>query len=281
MDTLELPVGDYKFTAQAAGPPDGRLVLLLHGFPQSSLEWRHQLVSLAEAGYRAVAPDQRGYSAEARPEGVEHYATDHLVADALAMVDEMGAHKVDVVGHDWGAWVAWHLAARYPERLRTLTSVSLPHPLALFDAILHGKGDQVVRSAYVGFFRQEGIAETTLLAANGEGLKKALSATGMGDKETDFYVAQMRRPGALTAALSWYRAITPEDAQGIGAITTPTLYVWSDKDTALGREAAEATASHVEGPYRFEVLEGVSHWIPEEAPEDLDRLLLEHLAAWD
>ncbi len=281
METIEVPVGAYRFSAQVAGPEDGRLVLLLHGFPQSSSEWRRQLVTLAEAGYRAVAPDQRGYSPKARPEGVENYATAHLVADALAIVDEMGGHKVDVVGHDWGAWVAWHMAARYPERLRTLTSVSLPHPAALSDAILSGNVDQAARSAYIGFFRQEGIAEKTLLVNEGDGLRKMLVATGLPEKETDQYVDLMCEPGALTAALSWYRAVTPEEAKGIAPITTPTMYVWSDKDVALGRDAAEATASHVEGPYRFEVLQGVSHWIPEVAAEELDRLLLEHLSSWD
>ncbi|MDQ3569018.1 MAG: alpha/beta hydrolase [Actinomycetota bacterium] len=281
MDTIELPVGDYTFSARAAGPEDGRLVVLLHGFPQSSYQWRHQLAALAEAGYRAVAPDQRGYSPGARPEGVEHYGTDHLVADVLAMVDEMGAHQVDMVGHDWGAWVAWHLAARYPERLRSLTAVSLPHPVAFVDAALRGKGDQAVRSAYIGLFRQEGIAERTLLVNDGDGLRKALVAAGLPRKEADYYVGLMRQPGALTAALSWYRAVSPEDAEGIGPITTPTLYVWSDQDAALGRDAAEATASHVEGPYRFEVMEGVSHWIPEVAAEELDRLLLEHLSSWN
>ncbi len=280
METIEVPVGAYRFSAQVAGPADGRLVLLLHGFPQSSFEWRHQLATLAEAGYRAVAPDQRGYSPKARPKGVEHYATDHLVADALAIVDEMGGHQVDVVGHDWGAWVAWHLAARYPERLRTLTAVSLPHPAALFEAIASGKGDQAVRSAYIGFFRQEGIAEKTLLANDGDGLRKTLVAAGLPEKEADPYVDLMRQPEALTAALSWYRAVSPEEALGIGPITTPTMYVWSDKDVALGRDAAEATASHVEGPYRFEVIEGVSHWIPEVAADELDRLLLEHLSSW-
>jgi len=280
LETIEIPVGAYRFTAQVAGPEDGRLVLLLHGFPQTSREWRRQLATLAAAGYRVVAPDQRGYSPKARPEGVEHYGTDHLVADALAIVDEMGGHMVDVVGHDWGAWVAWNLAARYPERLRTLTAVSLPHPAALFDAILHGKGDQAMRSSYIALFQQEGIAEKTLLVNDGDGLRKMLMATGLPEKESDFYVGLMREPGALTAALSWYRAVSPEEAQGIGPITTPTMYVWSDKDVALGREAAEATASHVEGPYRFEVIEGVSHWIPEVAADELDRLLLEHLSSW-
>jgi len=280
VDTIEIPVGAYRFSAQVAGPEDGRLVLLLHGFPQSSLAWRHQLTTLAEAGYRAVAPDQRGYSPQARPEGVEHYATEHLVADVLAMVDEMGGHKVDVVGHDWGAWVACQLAARYPERLRTLTAVSVPHPVALSEAIFSGRGDQAARSAYIAFFRQEGISEKTLLINDGDGLRKMLVATGLPEEQADLYVDLMCQPGALTAALSWYRAVTPSDAEGMAPITTPTLYVWSDKDVALSRAAAEATASHVEGPYRFEVMEGVSHWIPEVAADELDRVLLEHLSSW-
>lgn len=280
METIEIPVGAYRFSARVAGPEDGRLVLLLHGFPQSSLAWRRQLATLAEAGYRAVAPDQRGYSPKARPEGVEHYATDHLVADALAIVDEMGGHKVDVVGHDWGAWVAWQMAARYPERLRTLTAVSVPHPVAFLEAILSGKGDQAARSAYIAFFRQEGIAEKTLLLNDGDGLRKMLAATGLPEEQADVYVGLMREPGALTAALSWYRAVGPADTEGMAPITTPTMYVWSDRDVALGRQAAEATAAHVEGPYRFEVIEGVSHWIPEVAADQLGRLLLEHLSSW-
>lgn len=280
MEAIELSVGGYTFSARAAGPEDGRLVLLLHGFPQSSHQWRHQLATLSEAGYRAVAPDLRGYCATARPEGVEHYALRPLLADVLAMADDIGGHQVDVVGHDWGAYLAWQLAARYPERLRTLTAVSVPHPTAFFDVILHGGADQAARSAYIAFFRQEGVPEKTLLANNGAGLRAALVSTGLPDEEADVYVARMLEPGALTAALSWYRAVSPKDAEGMGPITTPTLYLWSDKDVAIGREAAEATARYVEGPYRFEVLAGVNHWITEVAPAELDRLLLDHLAAW-
>ena len=197
------------------------------------------------------------------------------------MVDEIGGHQSDLVGHDWGAYVAWQLAARYPERLRTLTAVSVPHPVAFLEALLSGTGTQAARSAYIGFFRQEGIPEKTLLAGDGAGLRKALVATGLPEEDAEHYVELMRQPGALTAALSWYRAVSLDDARTMGPVTTPTLYVWSDKDVALGREAAEATAGHVEGPYRFEVLSGVSHWIPEVAADDLDRMLLEHLSSWD
>jgi pimeloyl-ACP methyl ester carboxylesterase len=278
---MRIPAGSNTFTAQAAGPADGRLVVLLHGFPQTSHEWRHQLPALAEAGYRAVAFDQRGYSPGARPEGVDAYRIHHLVADVLAVVDELGGHRFDLVGHDWGAAVAWYLAGNYPERLRTLTAVSVPHPAAFFAVLLGPGADQAARSSYIGFLRQDGLPERALLAGDGGGLRTVLTASGLAPEAAEAYVAFFRAPGALTAAINWYRAASMEDLQRMGPVSTPTLYVWSDGDVAIGREAAEATAGYMGGPYRFEVLDGVSHWIPEEAPDRLNRLLLEHLQAWD
>lgn len=278
IDEIEVPAGPWLFRGLAAGPEDGRLVLLLHGFPQSSYEWRHQLLALAEAGYRGVAFDQRGYSPAARPEGLEHYSVDHLVTDVMAVADAIGGHQIDLVGHDWGALVAWQLAGRYPQRVRSLTAVSVPHAAAFVAALASESGDQIRRSAYIAFFQQEGTAEETLLADEGAGLRRLLKASAFpGDAEP--YIALMREPGALTAALSWYRALGRGMVQPAGPISVPTLYVWSDGDPAIGREAAEGTGDHVEGPYRFEVLAGVSHWIPEAAPEELNRLLLEHLAS--
>lgn len=271
MERLEIPVGEWTFDAVASGPPDGELVLLLHGFPQTSAEWRAQLEALGEAGYRAVAPDQRGYSPRARPVGNEWYDVRHLVADVLAMADWLGGHTFHLVGHDWGAVVAWQVAGRYPDRLRSLAAVSVPHPVA-FATALAASGDQWARSAYIGFFRQPG-SEDTL---SPEVLRALFDRSGHpGDVEE--YIHALSQPGALTAALSWYRAINLNMVMGLGPITTPTLYVWSTDDVALGREAAEATAAHVAGPYRFEVLDGVSHWIPEEAAGELNRLLLDHL----
>ena len=280
LEALELPVGPFTFRGRAAGPEDGRLVLLLHGFPQSCLSWRPQLEALAGAGYRAVAFDQRGYSPGARPEAVEQYRVERLVADVLAVADELGGHQVDLVGHDWGGVVAWQAAARLPERLRTLTAVSVPHPAALADTLLGGNLDQAGRSSYIAFFRREGIAETTLLAGGAAGLRRLLTGSGLDEAHAEEYAGLMQEPGALTAALNWYRAASLEDARDLAPVTTPTLYVWSDGDMALGRAAAEGTKGHVSGPYRFEVLSGVSHWIPEQAPAELNRLLLEHLAAW-
>ena len=275
MERLEVTVGDLVFDARAAGPADGQLVLLLHGFPQTSFAWRFQLDALGEAGFHVVAPDQRGYSAGARPRAVEEYGAEHLVGDVLGMADALGAERFHVVGHDWGGAVAWQVAGRHPDRLWTLTSVSTPHPAAFRRSIQDG--EQRDRSSYMLFFRSPE-AEAFFLDDDAAGLSSLYSASGLPPEAADEYVRVLTRPGAMTAALNWYRAADLGLVEGLGPITTPTLYVWSTRDPALGQEAAEATAGHVEGPYRFEVLENVSHWIPEQAPDTLNRLLLEHLA---
>lgn len=280
MEELGIDVGGgFTFRARATGPAVGRLVLLLHGFPQTSRSWRAPMAMLGEAGHRAVAFDQRGYSPGARPEGVEHYGLDSLVADVIAVADDLGGHRFDLVGHDWGGVIAWHVAGRHPDRVRTLTVASTPHPLA-FAAALRGElgGDQKAKSGYVDFFRSAG-AEAAFLADDAAVLR-SLYATFPTDV-SDEYVEVLSQPGALTGALNYYRATSFDAQPPAGDITSPTLYVWSTDDMALGREAAEATGQHVAGPYRFEVLEGVSHWIPEDAGDDFGRLLLEHLAAHD
>jgi pimeloyl-ACP methyl ester carboxylesterase len=277
MESLQLPVGDHVFDALAAGPPDGRLVVLLHGFPQTSWSWRHVIPALADAGYRVVAPDQRGYSPGARPDGVDAYRMPQLVGDVVGMLDVLGADRADVVGHDWGAAVAWQLADRQPDRVRTLTAVSVPHPLAFVDA-LRTDEDQRERSQYMRLFQVEGKAEEVLLRSEDSGLRTFFGgAEATADVER--YVSLMHEPGVLTKCLNWYRAQDIADIEGVGPTTVPTLYVWSDGDAALGPTAAHATAAHVAAPYRFEILHGVSHWIPEEAPGQLATWLLEHLAA--
>jgi pimeloyl-ACP methyl ester carboxylesterase len=279
LESLRIPVGDEAFRARAAGPPDGELVLLLHGFPQTSWSYRHQLEALGDAGYRAVAFDQRGYSSEARPAGVERYRIPHFVADVLAVADELGGFEFHLVGHDWGAAVAWQVAGRHQDRLRTLTALSVPHPFA-FGRALSGEGgsDQGARSGYMEFFRSEGAADA-FLADDAAGLRNLYAMSGLEGADVEPYVEVLTQPGAMQAALNWYVAADVSAVEGLGPITVPTLFVWSTEDPALGREGAEWTAEYVEGPYRFEVLEGVSHWIPEEAPDRLNELLLQHLAS--
>ncbi|MCW2777274.1 MAG: Epoxide hydrolase [Frankiales bacterium] len=266
-----VPVGDLVLDVVDLGPRDAETVLLLHGFPQSSWEWRAIWPALLEAGYRVVAPDQRGYSPGARPDGVEAYRMTELVGDALGLLDALEVPQAHVVGHDWGAAVAGHLAGRRPGRLRSLTAVSVPHPAA-FGAALRSDPDQRERSQYMLAFNEPD-AESRLLADGAAWLRSGFGAL----PDADVYVRRMQEPGALTAGLNWYRAQTIGMRDPLPAVTVPTLYVWSDGDVALGPVPAAATASHVDGPYRFEVLHGVSHWVPEEAPEQLVALLLEHL----
>ena len=279
LESLRIPVGEEAFVARAAGPADGALVLLLHGFPQTSWSWRHQLEVLGESGFRAVALDQRGYSPEARPRDVERYRMRHLVADVLAVVDELGAFTFHLVGHDWGAAVAWQVAGRHQDRVRTLTALSVPHPLAFGRALRGEEGsDQRSRSGYMEDLRAPGAADA-FLAGGAAGLRDLYARSGLAEADVEPYVEVLTQPGAMQAALNWYAAADRSVVEGLGPITMPTLFVWSTEDPALGREAAEWTAEHVEGPFRFEVLEGVSHWIAEEAPERLNALLLEHLAS--
>ncbi|MCU1692627.1 MAG: putative alpha/beta hydrolase [Frankiales bacterium] len=266
-------VGELTFDVVDLGPRDSEVVLLLHGFPQSLWEWRLVWPALVDAGYRVVAPSQRGYSPGARPEGVEAYAMTHLVADAVGLLDALEVHAAHVVGHDWGAAVAWQLAGRQPGRVLSLGAVSVPHPAA-FGAALRTDDDQRARSQYMLMFN-EPTAEARLLADDAAWLRTALSrAPG-----AEHHVEHAQEPGALTAMLGWYRAQSAGMRDPLPPVTVPTLYVWSDEDDALGPVAAHATASYVDGPYRFEVLHGVSHWVPEEAPEQLVPLLLEHLRA--
>jgi pimeloyl-ACP methyl ester carboxylesterase len=234
------------------------------------------LEALAAAGYRAVAPDQRGYSPQARPAQVRDYRLPALVADVLAVADQVGAGRFHLVGHDWGGVVAWHLAARHPERLATLTAVSTPHPRAFAGALWSSA--QSLRSAYLPFFRTPRLPERVLGARRQRGLRLLLARSGLGRRWVDAYAAAMARPGALPAALAWYRAATPFSLR-TPAVAVPTLYLWGSGDAALGPRAARTTGRWVSGPYRFEELAGAGHWLPEHHAEALASSLLEHVRA--
>jgi pimeloyl-ACP methyl ester carboxylesterase len=280
IDRLEISAGGLVFTGRACGPHEGRRVLLLHGFPQTSWAWRDELTALGRAGYRAVAPDLRGYCPGARPTEVGDYATEHLVGDVLALADCMEIETFDLVGHDWGGMLAWIVASQHSERVRSLSVVSTPHPLALEHALLGGDPGQASYGEAMASFRAPEIPERLLLGpdGSGSGLSTLLAETGLDDDDAKMYVAALTEPGALTAALNWYRAMDRAALADLMAVTVPTLYVWSTGDDAFGRVAAEETAEHVSGPYTFEVLDNVSHWVPEMAPVELSDLLLRHLS---
>ncbi|MGT2427132.1 alpha/beta fold hydrolase [Amnibacterium kyonggiense] len=263
-----------SFRVRDAGPVDGPVVIALHGFPQTGDCWDAVVPRLAEAGHRVLAPDQRGYSEGARPPGVRAYSMDELTGDVLALADAAGAERFHLLGHDWGAAVAWALAGRHPGRVASLSAVSVPHPAALARAL---RGPQALRSWYIAAFQVPVLPELLLRAGGGVLARRLLASTGMPD--TTDAVRLLGEPASATPMLAWYRALRLRGQLPARRTRVPTLFVWSDRDTAIGREAAERAGDFVAAPYRFAVLGGASHWIPEERPEELGALVLEHLRA--
>ena len=264
-----------SFAVRDDGPIDGPVVIALHGFPQTSASWSQVTPLLVEAGYRVLAPDQRGYSPGARPQDVGSYAMGSLTADVLALADAAGAGRFHLLGHDWGAAVAWTVAGRHADRVASLSAVSVPHPAALSRALA---GPQLLRSWYIGLFQVPRLPELLLRARRGAFTRRLLGGTGL--RSLEDAVRLLADPRTATATLNWYRAVRLRGQLHAGRIRLPTLFVWSDGDTAIGRRAAEGAAGFVRAPYRFEVLAGASHWIPEERPAELATLVLAHLAAY-
>lgn len=258
---------------QEAGPEGGEPVLLLHGFPQGADCWDAVVPALTGAGHRTVAPDQRGYSPGARPTGRAAYALSALVADAVAVIDERCGGRAHVVGHDWGAAVAWRLAARHPDRVRTLTAVSVPPPTAYARSMLTSR--QALASWYFAALLLPRLPERLL--SDRRRFAGILRRSGQTRERAERDARRLSDPTALRAALGWYRGSATERPPADPPVSAPTLFVWSDGDIAVTRQATERAHTYVSGPYRYAELRGVSHWIPEEAPDALAALLLEHL----
>lgn len=280
--TLEIAANGFRFRADVAGAAGAPLVLLLHGFPQTKYTWRHQLPALAAAGFRALAPDQRGYSPGARPRGVTHYGVDALLADALALAAEQGAERFHLVGHDWGGQLAWLLAARHPERVRTLSVLSRPHPAA-FARALASDPAQRERSKHHRAFQDPSTA-ALLLEDGARRLRGMLLDHGVPERDAEAYIAPLATNDAMDAALNWYRAAFQGGASTLAASDTPavrvpTLLVWGDADRTVGRAAAEATREFVSAAYRFVELAGVGHFITDQAAARVTEEILAHLAA--
>jgi pimeloyl-ACP methyl ester carboxylesterase len=280
VELTQIHVGELVFDARVAGPEDGELVLLLHGFPETSYEWRFLLPVLARAGYRAVAFDQRGYSPGARPGDVADYGILSLIGDVVGVADALGAKRFHLIGHDWGGGVAWGLAATLPDRVITLDIASVPHPDALQAQLSDKSSCQYQASAYFDTFTSPGAA-STLLAADAGSLRGLYGDLPAAD--VAIYLRALGDEPAMTAALDWYSA-NIEDRQFVlaspGTVHVPTLLAWGDHDVAFCRDTVELTAAHVDGPYRLEVFEGVDHWVPEKGADKYDSIVLEHIRAF-
>lgn len=270
--------GELIFDVIDRGPADGQPVLLLHGFPQFNTSWEPVMDRLVAQGYRCVAPNQRGYSPRARPPRRRDYVVDELVADVLALIDEIGAPKVHLVGHDLGAAVAWGVAAKAPDRLATLSALSVAHPAAFLKGLLTSR--QVLASWYMYTFQLPRLPEWVLTRRGGTGLTAALhDRSGQSREAAERDSRAMIESGALTSALNWYRAMPLGIGKPIGRASVPTMFIWSDGDTACLEKGARGCADYVTGEYRFEILRGVSHWMPDEEPDRVAGLLLDWLAA--
>lgn len=276
--SMRVPASEYVFDVDVAGELGQPVVLLLHGFPQTSYTYRDALPALADAGYLAVAPNQRGYSADARPADVADYAVQHLTADAIAIATEFGGQRFHLVGHDWGGQLAWLIAAAQPERLYSLSVLSRPHPAA-FVAALKNDAGQSERSRHHRKYNDPNTA-TLMLEDDARRLRRGLAEQGVPAHDIDGYLSRLNDPAALDAALNWYRAAqSGGNGKGveIPAVRVPTLYVWGDRDASVGRAAAEATAQYVTGPYRFEPIAGAGHFLTDDAGAKVLGFLLEHI----
>ena len=250
------------------GPLDGEIVVLLHGFPERASSWRGVTARLNEAGYRTIAPDQRGYSPGARPRRRRDYAMPRLAQDVVALIDTLDA-PVHLVGHDWGSAVAWTVTAHHPDRIRTLTAISVPHPEAFLRAM---RGRQLARSWYMGAFQLPKVPEFLARRAGGV-MDRAMRAGGMTPDEVARFRTEIVDDGALPGGLGWYRGL-PFSSQSCPGVRVPTTMVWSTGDDFIDEAGVRACGNHVEAPYELVVLEGANHWLPSQCPAAVADVIL-------
>lgn len=287
MDAIRFPL---RFTRRAghgvtlhvveAGPEDGPIVLLLHGFPEFWYGWRHQIEALAAAGYRVMAPDQRGYNLSDRPKGIAAYDLDRLAEDVIALADGLNQAKLRVIGHDWGGIVAWWLATRHADRLERFAVLSAPHPAIWRDA-MRNDPKQRRKSRYVKGFQLPFLPELLIRRGNFKALAAALREgkrpEACSDADLERYRAAWAMPGALTGMVNWYRAMLARawDLQGIGRIAVPALLIWGNDDK-YGERALVPRSLALCDSASAEYLDA-SHWVQHDEADRVNALLLDFL----
>lgn len=278
-ETLE--IRGLRFHVTFAGPKDGAPLLLLHGFPEFWYGWRHQIPALAEAGYRVIVPDQRGYNLSDKPRRIAEYRAEVLTEDILGIIDALECDRVSLVGHDWGGAVAWGVASRFTERIDRLTVLNCPHPAVMHRHLLRNPR-QMLRSWYILYFQLPWLPEFGMRARSWLSLSRTLQKMSQGGSFTDDDLAHYRmawsQPGAMTAMINWYRALGRSfcDLQVPGRIEVPTLLIWGEKDTALGPELAPDSVALCDAG-RLELLPDAGHFVQHDAPNVVNKLLLEFL----
>ena len=270
--SVTLTVNDLRFPVTVYG--EGPAVVFLHGFPDSREVWRYQAQAIADAGFKVVVPDQRGFGRAERPEGVEHYQIQKLAADIIGIMDQLSIDNARLVGHDFGAGLAWFMAARLPGRFSQLVVMSVGSSgNPGWDTI-----EQREASWYFDFFNKAGVAEEALTANNWDFFRRLTRNSG----DQAHFIRDLARPGALTAALNWYRANTRgwgslHDKLDYPAIDLPVMGMWSTGDPFLLEAQMQQSKVNVTGPWRYERVEDAGHWFMLEKPEVVNKLLLDFL----
>ena len=260
-----------------AGPVDGPLMILLHGFPEFWYGWRHQINALAEAGFWVWAPDQRGYNLSDKPTGIGAYRLDMLVADVVGLIDASGRKKAGVVGHDWGAAVAWWTAVSHPERVERLVVMNVPHPMVMKKYASRNIG-QMLRSWYIGFFQLPWLPELFSRFGNWAMLARTLRNSSrpgtFSAADLEQYKTAWSQPGAISAMINWYRASLrkPPARQPSVRVTVPTLLIWGARDKFLKRELAQLSIDLCDNG-RVVFFETATHWVQHEEAEQVNELI--------
>ena len=283
VDRAYIKTTGVRLHVAQAGPTDGPLAILLHGFPEAHFEWQRQLPALAAAGFRVLAPDQRGYNLSDKPREVAAYNLDTLVDDVLGLIEHAAREKAYLVGHDWGGAVAWWLAAKYPERVERLVILNVPHPIVLGRA-LRTSWSQRRRSWYMFYFQLARLPEASLRAGNWRALARTMQRSSIpgtfSEADMKRYRAAWAQPGAATGMVNWYRAMWQARPQRLASvrITVPTLVLWGLRDNVLGAEMIQPSLDLCDDG-RLVAFDDATHWVAHEKPDAVNRRLLEFLSA--
>ena len=260
----------FAVVDEGAGTP----VVLLHGFPDSADLWRNQVPALVDAGLRVIAPDLRGFGESDAPDDIDGYGIPYLLGDVAGIMDALDVPKAHVIGHDWGAALAWAFASFVPDRVDRLATLSVGHPAAFAERTM----EQYQKSWYMLLFQFRDVAEEFLRADDWRRFREFLG----GAVDTERYVADLSRPGRLEAALAWYRANLPPESliappMPFPPVAAPTLGMWSTGDMALTEDQMARSSAFVSGPWRYERVEGAGHWMQLDRPDEVTRLLVDYL----
>ncbi|MFZ2488114.1 MAG: alpha/beta hydrolase [Anaerolineae bacterium] len=282
LEFTHIPTNGITLHVVQAGPADGPPVVLLHGFPEYWGAWQAQIPALAAAGYRVIVPDQRGYNLSDKPRGVGAYHIRHLVQDTIGLLDALGYQQVALVGHDWGAAVAWWVAGTHPDRLSQLAILNVPHTAVMFRTLLRS-WTQIRRSWYIFFFQLPGLPEASLRRNNWANAVRSLKgSTRRGTfsaAQIEGYRAAWGQPGAITGMINWYRAALRHQRTlaSLGRIHVPTRMIWGAQDIALGKEMAQPSIELCDQG-ELVLLEQAGHFVQHEEPAQVNALLLDFLA---